>query len=148
MNKQRKIMLASFGVVTVLITSVFLLRQPEQNNTAPTTTEPVASQHQLPSKDDSKVITKQNEIPNDSANHSQSSQVPLKQSETHQKISGIIDTVSDSITNRIPSLWAGITNAWNWLLAFDTKHLVIFSVVVIFILGSLGGSRSKKDSKQ
>lgn len=150
MEKQKKIMITSLGVVVLLIVAVMVLRQPQQSvdSTASISGKPkqqASAQGSLqssPQPATKQLETKTNVSP---------SPPSRKQDESHEKISGILDTVSDTVSSKAPSLWDGVKNAWNWLLAFDTKHLVVLVIIIFVFLGSIGnvssGSKKKENGR-
>ncbi len=146
LEKQRKIMITSLGVVVLLIVAVLVLRQPQQG------VDSTAAISGAPKQQES-VKENTQSAPKPAAEQQKKSKIDVspsptmpKQDESHEKVTGILDTLSDTVSSKVPSLWDGVKNAMNWLLAFDTKHLVILAIIIFVFLGSFGnvGSGSKK----
>ncbi|MBE3650812.1 hypothetical protein [Paenibacillus polymyxa] len=146
MEKQKKIMITSLGVVVLLIVAVLVLRQPQQD---------VDSTAAISGTSKQQVSVKENtqSAPKPAAEQQRKSKTDVspsptlpKQDESHEKVTGILDMLSDTVSSKVPSLWDGVKNAMDWLLAFDTKHLVILAIIIFVFLGSIGnvGSGSKK----
>ncbi|MCP3746650.1 hypothetical protein NLX82_19740 [Paenibacillus sp. A3M_27_13] len=141
-------MITSLGVVVLLIVAVMVLRQPQQSvdSTASISGTPQASIQEI-SQSTRQPAAEHQETKTDVS----PSPPSRKQDESHEKISGILDTVSDTVSSRAPSLWDGVRNVWSWLLGFDTKHLVILVIIIFVFLGSIGnissGSKKKENGR-
>ncbi|MGW8444370.1 hypothetical protein ACWGXJ_26035 [Paenibacillus sp. S33] len=150
MEKQKKTMITSLGVVVLLIVAVMVLRQPQQSVDSTTSISGTPNQQESVqgiSQSASQPAAEHQETKTDVS----PSPPSRKQDESHEKINGILDTVSDTVSSRAPSLWDGVRNVWSWLLGFDTKHLVILVIIIFVFLGSIGnissGSKKKENGR-
>lgn len=126
MSKNNKVIIASVGVLVALILAVLLVRNPAQPQTAPV----------VPKKEVSTPIP----VP---------TLTPKKEvSDTHKKVAAIIDDTSAMAVKSAPGIWAKVTQFWDWLMAFDTKHAIILIAVLVFVVGFLiNGDRNRKSQK-
>lgn len=120
MSKNKKVIVASIGVLVALIAAVLLFRTPTMDEVVP---EP---QKQTAKED----IT---ETP-----------PPKDLDKTHEKIVAIVDDISGEVANQAPSIWQKIVSFWKWFEIFPAKYAIILLVVGILFIGIVTGGKNKQ----
>ncbi len=126
MTKNKKIALACVSLLFILIAAVLLIRSPSKLESTASDPPTIATAKPLSTP----TVSGQSTTPSDS----------------HEKVTEIIDYTSDAITAEIPGLWAKVKNSWNWLMVLDAKHALILVFVLLFICSIIFGGKNKKSS--
>ncbi|QQZ64629.1 hypothetical protein JI735_33815 (plasmid) [Paenibacillus sonchi] len=126
MTKNKKTILLSVGLIIILIFIVLLLRNPEKNKSPAPQPTPAAT-----------VVA--SSVPKASLQTT-----PAPTSSLHENVSQIIDLSAKTLSDEVPGLWNGLKNVWSWFTAFDAKHAIILTGVVVFLISVLWGGKKKK----
>ncbi|MFB5268163.1 hypothetical protein ACE41H_15450 [Paenibacillus enshidis] len=135
MKRKGNLMMVAIGLVIILILGVFLIRTPE---TGETQTQVPADQVQ---KEIPSISKPESALAPDPDHHSPSKE----QSNSHERVINVIDTVAAGAKKTTPDLIARVKEAVDWFLAFDTKYFAIVAIVLVILIGSLGVRREKSD---
>lgn len=123
MSKNKKIILASIGILAALIGSVLLIRKPVE---VAVVTEPTNQVEQSNVPD----------IP-----------PPKDLDKTHEKIVSLVNDVGVEIGKQAPTLWQRIVDAWLWFEVFPARYAVILIVVAVLIIGLITGGKNKRSQQ-
>ncbi|CAM4048030.1 hypothetical protein L1N85_19340 [Paenibacillus alkaliterrae] len=123
MSKNKKVIVASVGVLVALIAAVLLIRTPAEKELVPEPTKQVV-QEDIP------------EIP-----------PPKDLDKTHEKVVAIVDDISGELANQAPSVWQKIVNFWQWFEIFPAKYAIILLVVAVLIIGMVTGGKNKRSQQ-
>ncbi|QHW35454.1 hypothetical protein GZH47_31650 (plasmid) [Paenibacillus rhizovicinus] len=129
MSKNRKVILASVGVLLALIVAVLMIRDPApkvKQATPPKIETPAPTQKPAPVTTDKDM------------------------DDSHQVVAGIIDDASNVVSEKAPGVWKRMVDYWNWLMEFDAKYAIILIVVGVVVVGVIvnGNNASKGKRKQ
>lgn len=121
MNKNKKMVIASVGVLFILIAAVLLLRNPSQRiGPAP---DPPAQAVTTPTP-----------------------QVSKEYDESHEKVSKIIDKASTAVAEQAPGIWEKVVDTGKWFMGFETKDALILLGFGLFLCVIILGNKNKKSS--
>lgn len=124
MSKNKKIVLASVGVLFILIATVLFIRSPGH------AIEP-------PKEPPKQAIERQNPA-------------PIKEhtgrDDSHEKVEKVIDSASNVVTEQAPGLWLKVVDTFNWFMEFDTKYALILLGFCLLVIAVLQGGSNKKKS--
>ncbi|OME78630.1 hypothetical protein BK120_23105 [Paenibacillus sp. FSL A5-0031] len=123
MSKNKKVIIASIGILIALIAAVLFLRTPTNNEAVPKATTQVKKE-EIP------------EIP-----------PPKDLDNTHEKIVSLVNDVGVEIANTAPSLWQKIVDAWLWFEVFPARYAVILLVGAVLIIGIITGGKNKRSQQ-
>lgn len=126
MTKNKKIIIASVGVLCVLVASALFIRSPDRS-----------SVHEI--IEPPKVIEA-------TQDNNQQSELPPPRDDSHEKVEKIIDQTTSAVSKQVPGLWARVTDSWDWIKGLDAKHALILSGAALFLCSVLIGSKNKKKS--
>ncbi|AGA60011.1 hypothetical protein Theco_4007 (plasmid) [Thermobacillus composti KWC4] len=127
MSKNKKVALASVGVLLALILSVILIRSPAEKQNPTPDPPPVSTQFQQ--------------------QQSPVNEPGKEYDETHQKVGQIIDDATAAIAERAPGWWDKIERFWNWFTGFSTYHAIILALVAFFIIGIIFNDKNKNHQR-
>lgn len=123
MDKNKKIILASVGVLFTLILGIWLIRSPGVNEIVPEPTKQVEKET-LP------------ELP-----------PPKEMDQTHEKVVALVDDVAGAITDEAPNLWVRVVGFWNWFEVFPAKYAIILILFGVFVVGMIANGRGKSNQQ-
>lgn len=122
MSKNKKVIIASVGILFALIIAVLIIR------------DPVPSENKEPTKIETPAPTV-----------TDIAETPKPMDDSHEQVAGIIDDASKAVTDQVPGIWSKIKDYVNWLLEFDTKHAIILLAVIFIVVGVLvNGSNANR----
>jgi hypothetical protein len=128
LTKNKKVVIASVGVLIVLIASVLSIRNPGQRIVqAPDPPKQTITQTPQPAS----PTPKESPVSNSS----------------HDKVTKVIDDASKAVVNKAPGLWAKVVDAGKWFMGFDTKHALILIGVCIVFVSIISGGKNKNKSR-
>jgi len=126
LTKNKKIVIASVGMLFILISTVLILRSPDKPNPIKPSLNPpqeTVIQTPAPVVKDEKVYD-----------------------ESHQKVSKIIDSAASLTVEKAPGLWAKVMDSGKWFMEFDTKHALILLGFGLFLCTIFIGNKKNKKS--
>lgn len=125
MNKNKKIILVTVGVMLVLILSVLLIRSPAADKPASAPTPP-------------KQVEQTTATP-----------APAQKDydDSHQKVDEMIDDATAALVERAPGMWGKIEHFWDWLTGFKTYHAIILILVLFFLVGVVFNDKNKNHQR-
>lgn len=121
MSKNKKVILATIGILVSIILAVLIIRSPSGKTVS---VEPIPEQVEIQTP----IVEKTKEL-----------------DETQQKIAGFLDETSSVVVKEAPNLWGRVVNTWNWFMEFDTKHAIILLASLVFILGIIATGGKKRN---
>lgn len=126
MSKNKKIVIASVGVLCILISAVLFIRSP---GTKTIPEQPVS-------------IEQSTEVDTPAP-----SQKKPDRDESHKKVEKVIDQASNAVVETVPGIWARLKDTGEWFMAFDTKHALILLGFCIFVCAVLLGNKNKQNRR-
>lgn len=127
MSKNRKVIIASVGIILALIVAVLMIRDPASK----VTQEPPKIETPAPA---SKAFP--------------ATERPKDMDDSHQQIAGIIDDASNAVTEQAPGIWNRMVDYWNWIMEFDAKHAIILIAVILVVVGVIVNGNNASKSKK
>ncbi|WP_336788357.1 hypothetical protein [Paenibacillus sp. MMO-177] len=117
MNKNKKIIFATLGVLIFLIGGLLLIRNPGVQKPIP---EPIQQEETVPT-----IVQDDKEL-----------------DDSHQKVIAIVNDVADAAADEAPGIWNSVVDAWKWFEAFPSRYAIILLGVAVFLIGIMVNNKS------